>query len=318
MKKILWLIMVIVLVFIACNNQDKRKEISLEIDKISLDSTNAPVTNQTANNNAIEYGSIISSKAAIISSIDSTKKFIRIAQIKSKVSNVVKSTLNIENATVKHGGFVTSSLLQSNTNKTEVVEKNNDSLQENIYYTTTSIITCRVPNNKLDALLKDIAKNLVFIDYRNVKAEDVTLDFTKNNLIQKRTDDYKKRLNKIADHNATKPSDISNIADGIIAKQQQQDDAMLDKLIKLDAIEYSTVTVEIYQPESIVQHTIVNSNSNKYRPSFIANSWKSIKCGWQVVLNFVVFMLQIWPLILLGFLALVVYKKYFASKPKAN
>ncbi|MFY8126806.1 MAG: DUF4349 domain-containing protein [Chitinophagaceae bacterium] len=309
MKPIQNLALIAFVLFVACNNQKNKSE------NIMLAHTaSTPIE---LNNNATK-SDIISSKAAVITGIDSTKKFIRTAQIKSKVNNVLQATLSIEDATIKHGGFVTSSLLQSNTNKVEQFETSADSLQENIYYTTTNTITCRVPNNKLDTLLKDIAKTLVFIDYRNITAEDVTLDFLKNNLVQKRTEAYKNRMNKIADDNTTKPGDITHIADGIINKQEEQDNATIDKLTKLDAIQYSTITLDIYQSEAITKHIIPNFNSNNYQQSFFYNALFSIKKGWFGLLKFISFLLQLWPVYILSFIGFYWYKKYYKNNSKAN
>ena len=315
MKNISWLIALLALLCVACNNQKKNNEIELSSDMIAaVDSTASFKTNLTLTNGNNAY----SSKAATITSIDSAKKFIRTAQIKSKVNNVLQATINIEDATVKFGGFVTNSSLQSSINKIEKVDFTPDSLQEQIYYTTTNTIVCRVPNYKLDTLLKEIGKNLVFIDYRNIKAEDISFDLLRTSLIQKRTEAYSKRMNKIADDNATKPIAINNIADGIIEKQEQQDDALLDKLSKQDAVAYSTITLELYQHENLIQHAIPNMETQKNEISFFSKAIKNIQKGWYGLLYFISFLLQLWPVILLGFLVWFLLKKIVKPIPKKN
>jgi hypothetical protein len=331
MKNAQSIALIVVLFLMGCNNQTKSKNVIVNDLAIESSKEIATVDTQTSENNSSISNlsskglfnnandiSIISSKAATITAIDSIKKFIRTAQIKSKVNSVLQSTIFIEDATIKHGGFVTSSLLQSNTNKVEHFEIAKDSLQENIYFTTINTITCRVPNNMLDTFLKDIAKTFVFIDYRNIKADDVTIDFVKNNLVQKRTEAYKKRMNKIADDNAKKPADINIIADGIINKQEEQDNAIIDKLTKLDAIQYSTITIDIYQSEAITEHFIPNVNSNKFKQSFFSSSFSSIKNGWFGLLNFISFLLQLWPLYIISFFVYFIYKKYFKAKHKTK
>lgn len=309
MKQVIFAIAVIT-AFVACNNA-KNQNVTLD-DRIGATDTSASnASKESFSDFKSKNVHTISSKAAVITAIDSSKKFIRTAQIKSKVANVLKATVNIEDATVLHGGFVTSSLLQSYTNKVEQIEVSDDSLMEQINYTTTNTISCRVPSHKLDTFLKDVAKNVVFIDYRNIKTEDVTIDFIKNNLIEKRTEAYKSRMNKIADDNTSKPADINNIAEGIISKQEQQDIALMDILNKKDAITYSSITIEIYQPEAFTQHLIANTNSKKYTSSFLNDSYKSIKKGWFYLLQLLSFIIQLWPLILLSVITIFGYKKYF-------
>ena len=120
--------------------------------------------------------SAISSSAAVVDK-NSTRKFIRTADVKFKVKNVAKSTYAIEDATSKFGGFVTYTNLQSTINEEDKTKVSQDSTLVTTKYKVENNITIRVPNTKLDTVIKTIAKQIHFLDYRN---SWVCLSFSKN------------------------------------------------------------------------------------------------------------------------------------------
>ena len=103
------------------------------------------------------------------------RAFLKTADIKFKVKDVVSSTYNIENTCNTQGGFVTSSSLESIIGRKESVPISEDSSVEISTYSVSNSIIIRVPNNKLDTVLKAIAANVDYLDSRIIKAEDVNL-----------------------------------------------------------------------------------------------------------------------------------------------
>ena len=106
---------------------------------------------------------VISSSAAVENK-NSNRKFIRTADLKFKVKNVAKSTYAIEDATTKFGGFVTYTNIQSNIFDEEKTKVSQDSTLITTKYKVENNITIRVPNTKLDTVIKTIAKQIHFLD----------------------------------------------------------------------------------------------------------------------------------------------------------
>ena len=123
---------------------------------------------------ATDSASVISS-SAVVQPNNNNRKFVRTADIKFKVKNVAKSTYAIENVTNKFGGFVTYTNLESHINHKEETRVSQDSILETTKFTVDNNITIRVPNTKLDTVIKSIAKEIDFLDSRLIKADDVTL-----------------------------------------------------------------------------------------------------------------------------------------------
>ncbi len=136
----------------------------------------------------------ISSSAAVEDNKDTTRKFIRTAELKFKVKSVIKSTYDIEEITNRHGGFVTLTSLISDIDNVTTTAVSADSSLETTYYKVTNSITLRIPNTKLDTTLKEISRNIDFLDYRTIKAQDVALQILSNNLTQKRASQNEERL----------------------------------------------------------------------------------------------------------------------------
>jgi hypothetical protein len=241
----------------------------------------------------------------------STRKFIRTADIKFKVKNVTQSTYKIENITNKFGGFVTYTNLQS----TIIDEFENkislDSTIQTIRYNVENDITIRVPNKRLDTVIKSIAKQIDFLDYRIIKADDVSLKMLSNQLSQSRSDNNEKRIKKAIDTKGKKINDIMEAENTLANKKEQNDNAKLENLSIEDQVNFSTLTIKIYQNESVKQEiTASTKDSNYYKPNIGIRILDSLKSGWYVLLNLIVLLFEIWWLLLLTIGGYFLYKKY--------
>ena len=254
--------------------------------------------------------SVISSSAAVENK-NSNRKFVRTADVKFKVKNVAKSTYAIEDATTKFGGFVTYTNLQSNIHSEDRTKVSQDSTLVTTKYKVDNNITIRVPNTKMDTVIKTIAKQIHFLDYRIIKADDVSLQMLSNELAQKRSNSSEKRLANAIDSKGKKLNQIVDAEATLDVKKEQNDASKLQNLSLQDQVNFSTLTLNIYQDESIKQEMIANEKSiNAYRPNIGLQIWDSIKTGWFILEHIVSFVVVLWPFVLIGFLGFLVYKKF--------
>lgn len=257
---------------------------------------------------------VISSSAAVENK-DSKRKFIRTADIKFKVKNVAQSTYAIENATAKFGGFVTYTNLQS-----EILERNEtkvsqDSTLESIKYQVKNDITIRVPNTRLDTVIKSIAKQINYLDYRVIKADDVSLQLLANQMAQNRSGNHEKRLENAIDIKGKKLSTIVDAEENLAAKKEQNDNSKLQNLSLNDQVNFSTLTLQIYQNEAVKHEMLANEKSiNAYRPHIGLMLWDSLKTGWYFLENILAFIVQLWGFILILIGGYFVYRRFFKAK----
>ena len=262
-----------------------------------------------ANMKTADSTSVFSSNAAVEPK-NSNRKFVRTAPIKFKVKDVAKSTYAIENSIAKHGGFVTFTDLKSNINQKSETKISQDSILETIQYTVDNTITFRVPNTQLDTVLKSMDKEINFLDSRLIKTDDISLQLLSNKLAQKRIKNSQERLEKGIDDKGKKLNDITTAEDKALDKATESDATILNNLSLEDQVNFSTVTIYLYQRETTKQEVIaIEKSVNEYRPNIGLQIWDSLKTGWFILEGIIAFVMQLWSVILIGFIGLLVYKK---------
>ena len=253
----------------------------------------------------------ISSSAAVENGKDTTRRFIRTADLKFKVKSVIKSTYDIEDITNRQGGFVTYTNLTSDINNVLNTPVSADSTLETTYYTVTNTIRLRVPNTKLDTTLKEISNNIDYLDYRIIKAEDVALQILSNNFTQKRSAKNEERLTNAIDKKGKKLSETANAEELLLSKQEQSDNAKISNLSLTDQVKFSTINILIYQRQTIKRELISNDkNIDAYEPNFGSKIFQAFKFGWDILETFLVFLTKLWGLFLFAVLVYFIYKKY--------
>jgi hypothetical protein len=252
------------------------------------------------------------SSSAAVEKEGSSRKFIRTADLKFKVKNVTQSTYAIENITNKFDGFVTYTNLQSNIIDKFETKVSQDSTLETTRYNVENNITIRVPNKRLDTVIKSIAKQIDFLDYRIIKADDVSLKMLSNQLSQKRSSNNEKRIEKAIDTKRKKINDIMDAETNLANQKEQNDTAKLENLSIQDQVNFSTLTILIYQHESVKQEMNANTKDyNYYKPHIGIRILDSLKSGWYVLQDVIVFLFEIWWLLFISIGGFFLYKKYF-------
>ena len=253
----------------------------------------------------------LSSTAAIENST-SQRKFIRTADAKFRVKSVEKSTYSIENTVSKFGGFVTYTNLQSRIIDTDRTVISQDSLLETTKFAVENNMTIRVPNMQLDTVLKCIAKEIDFLDYRLIKADDVALKLLTNELEEKRSATQSERIEKAIDSNGKKLNQILDAEDNLSAKRAVADQAKLANLNLEDQINFSTISLQLYQRDSVRRELLTNEkNINSYRPHLGLKVMDGLKTGWYMLEEIIAFIIQLWALILLAGIGFWLYQRYW-------
>ena len=178
-------------------------------------------------------------------------------------------------------------------------------------------MTLRVPNTELDTLLKQLAPLVEFLDYGIIKATDVGLDLLANRLTRHRSQKLDSRLSKITDDSKSKAVDVTKAAESMEYSAEKADQALVSSLSLNDQIRFSTVTLEIYQRKSVKYNLIANEkNVEAYKPGFWYQAGEAVSSGFELLKEFVLFLLQIWWLLIviaLLFWGYPRYKKWRAS-----
>ena len=267
------------------------------------------VQNENADASVVDSKVVISSSAAVQPK-NSTRKFVRTADLKFKVKNVYKSTGVIEDATNKFGGFVTYTNLESKISDEDRTKISPDSSLISTKYSVENNITIRVPNAQLDTVIKTIANQIGFLNYRVIKADDVTLQMLSNKMAQKRSNSTESRIANDIDYKGKKLNQVINAEENLAIKKETNDTKTIENLSLQDQVNFSTLTLQIYQDELIKQEMVANQkNINAYRPNIGLQIWDSIKTCWFILEKIISFVVVLWPFALLGTLGFLSYKK---------
>lgn len=257
----------------------------------------------------------ISSAAAVENKKDSTHKFIRTAELKFKVSNVIKSTLSIEKTVIQSNGFVTLSNLSSDIKNKTLVPLSADSSLETTYYSIENSMILRVPSAKLDSVLTKIAQEIEFLDYRIIKADDIALSLYANKLTQQRANKHAERIRSAIDNKAKKLIKTTAAEDNLLNRQEQADNAGLSNLSLSEQMKYSTISLLIYQGKSMKREVIANEKNIKaYEPNLFQKVKESLLDGWEILEAILMFIFKLWGILLATVIVFIIYKHLLKKK----
>lgn len=260
---------------------------------------------------------MVHSSAAAEQKSDSTHRFIRTAELKFKTKNVVETTYDIENITNKMGGYVSYTNLKSNVDNVDNKNISSDSSLIITHYTISNEMTLRVPNTKLDSTLKLIAKNIQYLDYRIIKADNVALQMYSNNLAVKRNQNYQQRVTNAIDNRGRKLTETTDAEENLLNNQENADNARIENMSLQDQIKYSTVTLSIYQNQGVMHELIVNEKSIKeYEPNIGIKIVDALKNGWYLFESIFIFFVSNWAFLLIGSIAYFAYRRYQKNNNK--
>jgi len=267
------------LLAISCQNSETKERLAVSIESLA-DSVN------------------ISSDASQESKPDSTK-FIRTADIRFKVNDVQQTTTRIEDIVRKNKGYVAYTHLASTTENTDQQQVSKDSNLVVTYFTVSNTITIRVPNYLLDTTLREIGADVVFLDHRTIKADDVSIPYLENQLGQRRYNGSKPKF--VA---GAKQKDVNDTKVLSIYQQELQDEYYIaNKRLDRD-IRYSVVTMELYQSPILHREMVSRPVELKaYHAGLWGRIGDSLQQGWYIFEDFIVFIIRLWGLILVGVLA---------------
>jgi hypothetical protein len=243
----------------------------------------------------------------------SDKKFIKTAELKFKVNNVLFATESIEDITVKYGGYLTFSNLQNRNKNSKNARLSRDSILISQQIVVVNEIQLRVPNDRLDSFIRELNPLIVFFDYRVIKLSDVTLQFSLN---QKKTDRLQKYEQRQSQHINNKPGKLKETTtaeDNLLERQNQVDDLQVKSMALDDQVKYCNLTIEIYQKPIIVKEVIADFDYvSDAKPNFFIRIGDSIVQGWWILEEVVLFLIKIWGIALL--IISVVFGAKYLSK----
>jgi|26BtaG_2_1085354.scaffolds.fasta_scaffold04259_2 hypothetical protein len=228
-----------------------------------------------------------------------------------KVADVVKSKDAIETLTRQQGGYVAAISISNN----QIDQSTYRSGEQDINLTTYSRhadMTVRIPKAKVSEFMRQLQKQVVFLQAQEFSAQDVTLDLYREQLAAQLNGDMAaelsaERLN--SDNEKEQGSNVESISATYAAKQQQQL-AKLTQMDIADKVRFSTIALSFNQPPNTYKETTQNLEVllEAEQPGFFSQAGEAFKSGWEVLKAVVLGIIQLWWLWALIALAYLLYK----------
>lgn len=227
------------------------------------------------------------------------RKLIKTADVKCKVKDVAKSTYAIEAAVNRSGGLVTSNNLQSQISERTQTKISSDSLLETTHYRVENNLTLRIPNRSLDTVMQSIVKEVDYLDYRVLKADDVALRMLANRLTQKRNTDHDERVEQHIEAKGKKLDQIADAEAQLLGKSEAGDQAAIENLSLEDQVDFSTVTLALYQADTVKAEKIAIAPGGGDYGNFGLELWDGLKSGWFVLERLLAWLVRNWSVLLI-------------------
>jgi hypothetical protein len=245
-----------------------------------------------------------------ISNINSpSRKRVKSADTRCRVPSVFTATSKLEHLVTSLGGVVVESTLQNEAVQQYQLPYSSDSIKTIQLYTPTANLTLRVPVEHLDSVDQSLTAIASFIEHRVIKDEDLTLKYLANSLKNEQQEEKavkeEKAAQKIVPEKNGKTLDVVEYKD---QKEEAVIDRRINNLTILDNVAYSTLTVQLYQPQ-VTDVQIVLNPAQISHAGFGTELLTAVKSGAEVLRNILLFFVQIWPFLIAAVLGWIGYRK---------
>lgn len=217
-----------------------------------------------------------SSQTYCNSGIKIVTKIIRTASVEFQVQNTEESHLRIAQLLAKHSAYFGSDNRSSSS------------------YRVDNNMSIRVPSQQFDKLLEELMEESVFVNYKNISAEDVTEQFVDTEARLKTKKEVEQRYLALL-REAKKVQDILDIEDKLRVIREEIEAAEGKLKLMNDQVNYSTINLNTYQNLDYVPQP---------ETGFLNNLQEAFVRGWRGLIDFVVGIVRIWPLLIIAGIAL--------------
>ena len=213
------------------------------------------------------------------------RKLIWTADLEFQVKDVNKSTEEINALSAKYDGFVSDMNLANNSHR------------------ISNTITVRIPNSKFQVFVSAIKGQSIFMDRADISSEDVTEEFVDINARLKAKREVRDRYIEVL---KTKTGSVKDIieAEEAIRVITEEIEAKEGRLRFLnDRVDLSTVTIMMYEKVKFVD------SPERFEKDYSDEVGESFGTGWQAVKVILLGFIAIWPLLFIGLVTLIVWKR---------
>jgi hypothetical protein len=228
---------------------------------------------------------------------NSERQFIRTADVKFQVLDVYKSALTIEDIVAQLGGFVEKNEIKSEIEQTHFEPVSDNKKLKLTEYTVKGTLMIRVPSNKTQDFLRQMAGQIVFLNERTFTAQDAQLELLKQKLGIRRNQETQSEMGKVAKGSGN-AEEKAIALDAQNSSKHARDNAIILEKEFADQVAFSRITLRLDQSAQVNQTEITDTAAvfKQARPNFFYRLGNAIQSGWYWGLDASIELMKIWPL----------------------
>lgn len=225
------------------------------------------------------------------SQLEQSRKLVKTSQLSFWVGDIQKSVLAIEKQLLEVNGYIEEKHVDYQNEGVETRNKLDGTIDVFEKIKPVAILTVRVPNAEVSTFLNGLIPLIKDFNHQNYEAKRYDL--------------------KLLEEKMRTANDAYGASNAV--KNQLQ--ALTEREVQ-DRLNYSTISLQIYQDAQLRRSTDINLNriANIHSDPFLHRVWESIKMGFIALREVIVWLLMFWPLFIIGGIAFWVYRKFFYKK----
>lgn len=249
--------------------------------------------------------------SAIASQDDPARRFIRTAQVQFQVDDVYRSALAIEDLVAAQGGFVVGNRIRTDTLRVRRRPMGEGKQLELTEYVTRGELSVRVPSDRAQAFLRELAGQMRVLDGRDFSAHDAQFDLLRQQLAYQRGQALQASLG-----DAVQAGDrLDRKAEAYAARAQAlaaRDEALVAQREFEDRVAFATISLSLQQAPQVrsAERVDVEAVFAQHSPGFFARLGSALGSGWYGLLDTLVALALLWPLWLAAAVAAIALRSW--------
>lgn len=266
----------------------------------------------SCNNQQKDYASseiaMAEADTEVVADTVSTPKIIKTADMQFRVRDVQKTKEQLSSTIKAQGGTIAEFSINSSIQESSKLRYSVDSLKEITSYRKEGLLIAKIPSEKLDDFINNIAKIAVFVDNQSMKMDDRSIAYLANRLKAENRAEALKTINQTAKRKGNNVETSLYIKDDFIDKK-------IENLNIDNSVKFSDITLKFYQDNTVQTFIIANDNLADYKPGFFTRLGLNMLDGWHYFKELILAASHLWMFALCAF-ALYLGIKYYLSNKK--
>ncbi|MCP5064753.1 MAG: DUF4349 domain-containing protein [Ignavibacteriae bacterium] len=249
------------------------------------ESVMADTVEVTENFETIESEKLITEYKTDQNNIPLDLKIIKTASARYKVKNVKEATYRIKAIAQKHGAYIS------------------DLRFQNDLYKKENRFTIKVPQRYFDTVMDSVNTIVDFVEYENITTKDVTEEYIDLETRLKTKIEVKQRYENILRKNAKTVEDILKTEDKLRIIQEEIESAQGRLKYLTNKVAFSTIQIDLYETVDYIEEP------TSYTKTFWDKTKQGLINGWTFIESFIIFLINIWPLLIVGVFSFFLIRK---------